>query len=74
MLWFDPISWLAPFPIVGGGGNWDIDFALLGPDLDTLNGYAERLRTNAPNLDRLDDLRHRIKRTLNALHWPPSKG
>jgi HAE1 family hydrophobic/amphiphilic exporter-1 len=43
-----------PQTFVGGGGNWDIDFALLGPELDTLNGYAERLRTNAPNLGLLD--------------------
>ncbi len=43
-----------PQTFVGGGGNWDIDFALLGPDLDTLNGYAERLRTNATSLGLLD--------------------
>ena len=43
-----------PQTFVGGGGNWDIDFALLGPDLDILNGYAERLRTNAPSLGLLD--------------------
>lgn len=43
-----------PQTFVGGGGNWDIDFALLGPDLDILNGFAERLRTNAPALGLLD--------------------
>ncbi len=43
-----------PQTFVGGGGNWDIDFALLGPDLDILNGYAEHLRTNATPLGLLD--------------------
>lgn len=43
-----------PQTFVGGGPNWDIDFALLGPDLDVLNGYAERLRTNATALGLLD--------------------
>ncbi|HEY5913794.1 MAG TPA: efflux RND transporter permease subunit, partial [Verrucomicrobiae bacterium] len=43
-----------PQTFVGGGGNWDIDFALLGPDLDTLNAYAERLRTNATALGLMD--------------------
>lgn len=39
-----------PQTFVGGGPNFDIDFALLGPDLDVLNTYAERLRTNATAL------------------------
>jgi hydrophobic/amphiphilic exporter-1 (mainly G- bacteria), HAE1 family len=43
-----------PQTFIGGGGSWDIDFALLGPDLDLLNTYAERLRTNAPALGLLD--------------------
>ncbi len=43
-----------PQTFVGGGGNWDIDFALLGPDLEVLNSYAERLRTNATALGLLD--------------------
>jgi HAE1 family hydrophobic/amphiphilic exporter-1 len=43
-----------PQTFVGGGPNFDIDFALLGPDLDVLNAYAERLRTNAPALGLLD--------------------
>jgi HAE1 family hydrophobic/amphiphilic exporter-1 len=43
-----------PQTFVGGGPNWDIDFALLGPDLDKLNGYAERLRTNSTALGLLD--------------------
>jgi hydrophobic/amphiphilic exporter-1 (mainly G- bacteria), HAE1 family len=30
-----------------GGGNWDIDFALRGPDLARLMTYAEELRTRA---------------------------
>jgi HAE1 family hydrophobic/amphiphilic exporter-1 len=43
-----------PQTFIGGGANADIDFALLGPDLDLLNTYAERLRTNAPALGLLD--------------------
>jgi len=30
-----------------GGGNWEIDFALRGPELSALLDYAERLRTRA---------------------------
>ena len=37
-----------------GGPNYDIDFALLGPDLDTLAAYAEQLRQRAPELGLLD--------------------
>ena len=43
-----------PQTFVGGGGNFDIDFALLGPDLNTLNAYAEQLRQKAPELGLLD--------------------
>ncbi len=43
-----------PQTFMGGGANTDIDFALLGPDLDLLNTYAERLRTNATALGLLD--------------------
>jgi HAE1 family hydrophobic/amphiphilic exporter-1 len=39
-----------PQTFIGGGPNFDIDFALLGPDLDVLFNYAERLRTNAAAL------------------------
>jgi HAE1 family hydrophobic/amphiphilic exporter-1 len=39
-----------PQTFVGGGPNFDIDFALLGPDLDVLYDYAERLRQKAPEL------------------------
>jgi HAE1 family hydrophobic/amphiphilic exporter-1 len=37
-----------------GGPNYDIDFALLGPDLESLATYAERLRKKAPELGLLD--------------------
>ncbi|MCW8140012.1 MAG: efflux RND transporter permease subunit [Planctomycetota bacterium] len=30
-----------------GGGNWDIDFAILGPDLEALGTFAEELRRRA---------------------------
>ena len=39
-----------PQTFIGGGPNFDIDFALLGPDLDVLFDYAERLRKKAPAL------------------------
>jgi len=37
-----------------GGPNFDIDFALLGPDIDALAGYSEHLRKKAPELHLLD--------------------
>ena len=37
-----------------GGPNYDIDFALLGPDLESLATYAERLRQKAPELGLID--------------------
>ncbi len=39
-----------PQTFVGGGPNFEIDFALLGPDLDVLYNYAEQLRKKAPEL------------------------
>lgn len=48
------ISIRNPQTFVGGGPNWDIDFALLGPDLAVLYNYAETLRTNASRLGLLD--------------------
>ncbi len=43
-----------PQTFIGGGPNLDIDFALLGPDLDELFDYAEHLRQSAPRLGLLD--------------------
>ena len=37
-----------------GGPNYDIDFALLGPDLDSLAAYSEQLRKKATELGLLD--------------------
>jgi HAE1 family hydrophobic/amphiphilic exporter-1 len=37
-----------------GGPNYDIDFALLGPDLESLSAYGEQLRRRAPELGMLD--------------------
>jgi hydrophobic/amphiphilic exporter-1 (mainly G- bacteria), HAE1 family len=37
-----------------GGPNYDIDFALLGPDLESLSKYAEELRRRGPELGLLD--------------------
>ncbi len=48
------ISIRNPQTFVGGGANWDIDFALLGPDLTTLFNYAERLRLKGAELGLLD--------------------
>ena len=39
-----------PQTFIGGGPNYDIDFSLLGPDLDVLFKYAEALRQKAPEL------------------------
>jgi HAE1 family hydrophobic/amphiphilic exporter-1 len=43
-----------PQTFIGGGPSYDIDFALLGPDLNVLFDYAERLRQKAPELGLLD--------------------
>lgn len=37
-----------------GGPNYDIDFSLLGPDLQTLSTFANKLREQAPKLGLLD--------------------
>jgi HAE1 family hydrophobic/amphiphilic exporter-1 len=37
-----------------GGPNFEIDFSLLGPDLESLGAYAETLRQRAPELGLLD--------------------
>ena len=37
-----------------GGANYEIDFVLMGPDLNKLLGYAEALRSKAPDLGILD--------------------
>jgi hydrophobic/amphiphilic exporter-1 (mainly G- bacteria), HAE1 family len=37
-----------------GGPSYDVDFALMGPDLDSLAAYADQLRKKAPELGLLD--------------------
>jgi HAE1 family hydrophobic/amphiphilic exporter-1 len=37
-----------------GGPNYDIDFSILGPDLQSLFNYADQLRQRAPELGLLD--------------------
>jgi len=37
-----------------GGGSWDIDFVLRGPDLQALAEYAERLRVRSKELGIID--------------------
>lgn len=39
-----------------GGGNWDIDFALRGPELAPLLGYSEELRARANQAGGFTDL------------------
>ncbi len=43
-----------PQTISLGGPNFDVDFALLGPDLEQLNRFGEELRRKAPQLGLLD--------------------
>ncbi|MBW8874094.1 MAG: efflux RND transporter permease subunit [Acidobacteria bacterium] len=38
-----------------GGGNWDIDFVLRGPDLQALATYAERLRERSKEIGGIVD-------------------
>lgn len=38
-----------------GGGNWEIDFVLRGPDLTRLANYAEQLRDKSQNLGGIVD-------------------
>ncbi len=38
-----------------GGGSWDIDFVLRGPELEALAGYAERLRGIAERIGGITD-------------------
>lgn len=38
-----------------GGGNWDIDFVLRGPELEPLAGYAEQLRTKSQQVGGIVD-------------------
>ena len=38
-----------------GGGNWDIDFSLLGPDIDALAAYTEDLRLKSRELGGIVD-------------------
>ncbi|MFN0059785.1 MAG: efflux RND transporter permease subunit [Planctomycetota bacterium] len=40
--------------ISAGGPNFEIDFSILGPDLDALASYADALRRRAPELGVLD--------------------
>jgi HAE1 family hydrophobic/amphiphilic exporter-1 len=37
-----------------GGGNWDIDFVLRGPELEALAAYAEELRVRSQKLGIID--------------------
>jgi HAE1 family hydrophobic/amphiphilic exporter-1 len=37
-----------------GGRRWDIDYAILGPDLDTLGRIADDLRKKAPDIGIID--------------------
>jgi HAE1 family hydrophobic/amphiphilic exporter-1 len=43
-----------PQTFIGGGPNYEIDFSLLGPELEVLADYADRLRERSPELGLLD--------------------
>src|SRR4051812_22806469 len=48
------ISIRNPQTFIGTGPSYEIDFAVLGPDMDVLFDLAERLRKKAPELGLLD--------------------
>ena len=50
-----------------GGGNYDIDFTLRGPDLETLAAYAERLRLESKRLGGIVDADTTLKLTKPEL-------
>ncbi len=73
---------LAGFNI--GGGNFDIDFSIRGPDLQALSGYAESIRDRSESLGLVDadtslkldkpELRVRVDRARAAdLHVDPGR-
>jgi hypothetical protein len=41
-----------------GGGGWDIDFVLLGPDLEKLSFYTEDSAKNLPNWESSMRIQH----------------
>src|SRR4029453_10438444 len=38
-----------------GGGNWEIDFVVRGPDLESLSAYADQLRKKSKELGGIVD-------------------
>jgi len=50
-----------------GGGNYDIDFTLRGPDLEALASYAERLRLRSQQLGGIVDAHTTLKLTKPEL-------
>ena len=56
-----------PQTISLGGPNFDIDFALLGPDLEDLDRFGNALRARAPELGLLPARRRASART--AISW-----
>jgi len=44
-----------------GGGNWEIDFVIRGPDLSTLAAYAEQLRRKSQELGGIVDMDTTLK-------------
>ncbi len=47
-----------------GGGNWDIDFSIRGPELEALASYAEALRVRAHDLGGIVDADTTLKLDL----------
>ncbi len=57
-----------PFPAFNiGGGNFDIDIAIRGPDLEKLAEYTERLRVRSHELGGLPDMDTTLKLTTPEL-------
>lgn len=57
-----------PFPAFNiGGGNFDIDIAIRGPDLEKLAEYTEKLRARSRELGGLPDLDTTLKLTTPEL-------
>lgn len=51
-----------------GGGNWDIDFAIRGPELPVLAAYAEKLRAVSKDLGGIVDADTTLKLNKPELH------
>jgi HAE1 family hydrophobic/amphiphilic exporter-1 len=51
-----------------GGGNWEIDFSILGPDIESLARYGEELRKKSRDLGGIVDADTTLKLDRPELH------